>query len=310
MTYSVGGSIQSVDFNNLVATNNPSINQIWGPGSSDTGYGQTAIPTVTTGSIVTANPWQSAVSTIANIALHQGTTITPLAVPTSGSLIAFYAAIQNNITTINNSRLNLAASGTDITSSATRTASWGQGQGLPLIQSTATVTFASAAQARYFFNAGGTVRLSYSRTGGTGNPQDLAWTQLLTDVGTLGLPAVNTAQTIAGAAYQGLTKFGGGGEAPSPYVRNGFYGIGSTPGLVFRQSVAGSDVYTSDHIEISIGGNGTAVVTILSKFVDTVPAENATITGNLTVNVTVRPPATTYITNTWGTPVINVSAPA
>jgi hypothetical protein len=310
MTYSVGGSIQSVDFNNLVATNNPSINQIWGPGFSDTGYGQTAIPTVTTGSIVTSNPWQSAVSTIANIALHQGTTITPLTIPTSGSLIAFYAAIQNNITTINNSRLNLAASGTDITSSATRTASWGQGQGLPLIQSTATVTFASAAQARYFFNAGGTVRLSYSRTGGTGNPQDLAWTQLLTDVGTLGLPAVNTAQTIAGAAYQGLTKFGGGGEAPSPYVRNGFYGLGSTPGLVFRQTVAGADVYTSDHIEISIGGNGTAVVTILSKFVDTVPAENATITGNLTVNVTVRPPATTYITNTWGTPVINVSAPA
>jgi hypothetical protein len=310
MTYSVGGSIQSVDFNNLVATNTPSINQIWGPGFSDTGYGQTAIPTVTTGSIVTANPWQSAVSTIANIALHQGTTITPLAVPTSGDLIAFYAAIQSNITTINNNRLNLAASGTDITSSATRTASWGEGQGLPVIQSTATVTFASLNQARYFFNAGGTVRLNYSRTAGTGNPQDLAWTQLLTDVGTLGLPGGSTAATVAGAAYQGLTKFGGGGEAPSPYERRGFYDLADSPSLVFRQTVAGGSVYTNDNLQVLMGENGTGILTINSIFTDTIPAENATITGNLTVTVTVRPPATTYVTNTWGTPVISVSAPA
>jgi hypothetical protein len=310
MTYSVGGSIQSVDFNNIIITNTPSVNEIWGVGFSDTGYGQTEIPTVSTGSIVTANPWQAVINSITASALHQGTAITPMTIPVSGNLIAFYAALQGNLLTINNNRLNLATAGTDITSSATRTLPWGYGQGRPVVQSTATVTFASANQARYFFNAGGTVRLTYSRTGGTLNPQDLAWTQLLTDVGTLGLPGGSLPATVAGASYQGLTKFGGGGEAPSPYERRGFYDLADSPTIVFRQSVAGGDVYTNDHLSVFMGEDGTGVLTIISTFTDTVPAINATIDGSLTVNVTVRPPATTYITNTWGTPVINVSAPA
>jgi hypothetical protein len=310
MTYSVGGLIQSLDFNNLVAINTPNINGVWASGVADSGYGQPAIATVTTGSIVTTNPWTSALAALNNAALHQGTAVPTLVLPVTGNIIAFYTALQSNLLTVSNNRFNLATAGTDVTTTATRTTAWGNGQGLPTVTSTTTITFPSVDAARYYFNSGGTVRMSFSRTGGTGTPQDLAWTQLLQDVGTVGLPASNTAATVAGAAYQGLTKFGGGGEAPNIYNRFGFYQMPTTPSVMFRQTVEGTSVYTEDNIRIDIGQTG-AVLTIICRFTDTDPVgENAVIDGSLAVNITLRPPSTTYIANTWGTPTVSVSAPA
>lgn len=47
-----------------------------------------------------------------------------------------------------------------------------------------TVTFTNSNQARYFFNSGGEVRISASRTGGRSDQQNNAWSSLLTSVGT------------------------------------------------------------------------------------------------------------------------------
>jgi hypothetical protein len=308
MTYAAGSLVESTDLNGFVSTNTPNFNNIWSTGSGDSGYGQTALSTVVAGTTVTFNPWAALITGMASAASHQATSITAITPVIAGNTIAYLAALSTNLTSINNGRLNAAAVGTDITTSATRTADWGTAVSIPVVTSTITVTFASANAARYFFNAGGAIRISCSRSGGAGNPQDLAWTQLLTDIGTLGLPASNSAQTIAGSSYSGFTKFGGLGT-PTTYVRNGFYNLTGTPTTYFRQ-YSTTGVYTGDNIAMNLSATST-VVTISVVFTDVLSGiATDTVTGSLAVTATARPPSTTYLTNSWGTPTVAVTAPA
>lgn len=308
MTYALGGLIQATDLNGFVSTGSPNFNNIWSTGSSDAGYGQTAVSTVTAGTTVSFNPWNTLITNMASAAAHQGTTITAITPPVAGNTVAYLSALSTNLTSINNGRLNASAVGTDITTTGTRTTDWGTAVSIPVVTSTITVTFASAAAARYFFNAGGTLRISCSRTLGSGNPQDLAWTQLCTDTGTLALPAVSTAQTIAGTSFTGFTKIGGAGT-PTTYVRNGYYNLTGTPTTYFQQ-FSTTGVYTGDNLvmNLSVSSN---IVTISVVFTDVSSGTAAdTVTGSLAVTAIARPPSTTNITNSWGTPTVAVTAPA
>lgn len=308
MTYSVGGLVETTDLNGFVSTNTPNFNNIWSTGSGDAGYGQTAVNTVTSGTVVSFNPWSTLITNMASAASHQGTTITAITAPVAGNTVAYLSALSSNLNSINSSRLNAAAVGTDITNSGTRTLDWGTAVSIPVVTSTITVTFASATAARYFFNAGGTLRISCSRTGGAGNPQDLAWTQLCTDTGTLALPASSSAQTIAGTSYTGFTKIGGAGT-PTVYTRNGYYNLTGTPTTYFQQ-YSSTGVYTGDNLvmNLSVSSN---IVTISVVFTDVASGTASdTVTGSLTVTAIARPPSTTYIANSWGTPTVAVTAPA
>lgn len=309
MTYSVGGKVDAADLNGFVSTNTPNFNNIWSTGSSSSGYGQSALSTVAAGDKVTYNPWAALITEIANAASHQGTSITAITPVIAGDKVAYLSALSTNLGLVNTNKLNAAAVGTDITNTGTRSANWGTAVAIPTVSSTITVTFTSANAARYFFNTGGTIRVSCSRSGGAGNPQDLAWTDLCTDIGTLALPAVSTAQTIVGVSYTGLTKIGGGGSAPTTYIRNGFYQLTGTPTAYFQQ-YSNSGVYTGDNIQVSYSASAT-VVTITVLFTDVSSGTgDDTVTGNLTVTAVARPSETTYITNSWGTPVVAVTAPA
>jgi hypothetical protein len=225
-------------------------------------------------------------------------------------LITYVSTLQSALTATFAGRLNAAAVGTDIISTGTRTANWGAAAGAATVASTITVTFASADAARYFFNAGGTVLFTCSRTGGTGSATDVRWSTLCSDLGTLGLPAVSTAQSIAGSAYQGLTKFGGGGLV-TVYNRQGFYNLTASPAVLYTQYLSSSAYYT-DHIVATYSTSG-AVVTIRVEFFNSSSsgyAYSETVTGNLSVVGIARPPSSANITNTWGTPIVSVSAPA
>lgn len=305
MTYAQGGLIQAVDFNGFVSTGSPNLNNFWASGSGSEGYGQPSVSTVAQNSLVYAGSWANLINGINKSALHQGTSIVPITVPVETAEISYESTLVASLISVYNNRLNANAVGTDITSTGTRTADWGTNAAIQTVTSTVTVTFASTNQARYFFNAGGALIITCARSGGSGSPADLAWSQLCTDVATIGLPAVSAAQTIAAASYQGLTKFGGSGT-PDIYVRSGYYNLTGSPVNLFRQFATG--VYTSDHIYMEYSVSG-AVVTISVVFVD--DTSNATnITGNLSVTCSARPPSTTNISNTWGTPVVAVSAPA
>lgn len=305
MTYAQGGLIQSTDYNTFVTTGSPNLNNIWSTGSANSGYGQPVITTVSSGDLVRAAEWGRLINITANAALHQGSTITAVTAPPVGNIIAYISALSTNLTTINTNRLNAAAVGTDITTTAIRSANWGANVAIPTVTSTVTVTFASANQARYYFNAGGTVLINCSRSGGIGSGDDTSWSGLCTAVGSLGLPASNVAQSIASASYLGLTKFSGSGTT-SIYTRSGFYNLTTTPMILFKQYSAVT-AYASDFIQISYSAS-TTVLTIAVQFTDTHIANP--VTGNLSITAIARQPESTHITNTWGTPIVAVSVPS
>ena len=112
-------------------------------------------------------------------------------------------------------KIKCAAAGSDATVSTVTTT-----QLEYKFSTTKTFTFASRNQLRYFFNAGGMIRLSWSRTGGTASSQNTSWTDTLTAAGTIVLTGDGASKTIAGVAYTGTTKIGGSGTNQNTSNRN------------------------------------------------------------------------------------------
>ena len=103
MTYSSGNTILDDDYNGF----KDDVNAQWSTGSSDTGYGQSAVSAVSAGSTVTATQWGSLLTPITNAAAHQGTSISPIGNPSVGDTIQAYTTLAGNITDITGSnRLN------------------------------------------------------------------------------------------------------------------------------------------------------------------------------------------------------------
>ena len=85
MSYVVGGLIEATDYNGFVSTNSgANLNDIWGTGSADKGWGQTALNTVSTGNTVNASSWASLVNNLASAGSQTNTTLTSRTVPTAG----------------------------------------------------------------------------------------------------------------------------------------------------------------------------------------------------------------------------------
>jgi len=318
MAYTLGSVILDDDYN-IFATGNAAgtgdnnvanINTVWGIGNSDKGYGQTTLPVlsaVSAGQTVTATQWSTMLARISSAASQQNSSITPITSPVVGDTISAYAALSTNITTVYNNRLNCNASGTNITAggSVDRTTSWGTS-----VTFTHTITFASGDAARYFFNTGGRVNLTYSRSGGSVTDANTAITNLLTACGTLVITAGTGTQTIAGGSFTGTTKVGGSGS-PTVATTTGYYDFTAANVQVFTQSASSYYGYEGNSLTVNIKTNGTqgsngdtgSVITISS----TVAKSGAltTIDGTLNATMTLTPSATTYVTTTsWGTPTL------
>ena len=116
MTYSAGGLIQATDYNGFASTTaGANVNDVWSTGSSDKGWGQSALSTVSTSGTVTATNWASLVNTISSMGSQTGTTITARTAPTTGNLIQVLAAINTDLTNITTNRYNAVANGSQFT---------------------------------------------------------------------------------------------------------------------------------------------------------------------------------------------------
>ena len=308
MAYSTGSTIIDDDYNLFATgttTGSPNhtvanVNTVWGSGSTDAGYGQAStLSSVSAGTTITATQWSNMLARITSAANHQGSSITAISSPSVGTTISAYSALSTNINTIYGNRLNAAASGTDITSTVTTTTAWST-------QATCdrTVTFSSGTAMRYFFNAGGMIRLSFSRSGGSSTNQNTGWSNLLTACGTLVFTGYGESITIAGTTYTGTTKIGGSGTPNVQLFNTGILdGVSGTFYTFFRQYVS-EYLYTASYIQIDARYNSAGTLNFACDLYDVgnVGTGSDTVDGTLSSTITIRPPSTTYITGTWGTP--------
>jgi hypothetical protein len=68
-----------------------------------------------------------------------------------------------------------------------------------LITHSVTVNFSSTEEARYFFNTGGSLDISATRTGGSSGAKNSSWTTMLTNMGTISLGRNTCSKTGTGA---------------------------------------------------------------------------------------------------------------
>lgn len=306
MTYAQYGTVQATDYNTLVGgnpvTTSGTLNAVWATGGSTTGYGQTALANVATGDSVTAAQWANLVNRTANAATHQGSSITSVTAPVSGGTITYLSAIPTNLTTIYNNRLNAATQGSTSANTVTTASTWSD-----KATWTHTATFANGDAARYFFNSGGQLKITMSHPNGTGI--NLLLNNLASNVGTVVMSAPSSGSiTVAGTSYNGITRIGGGGNAPTISTNSGYYAMTTANANVYYQTAStGPSGYLSTNVNIFIKSNGTqgtnsdkgSVITIYTVW-DEIP-NGITVSSGSTVTVTAQAPETTNLANTWGT---------
>ena len=326
MTYSSGGLIQSADYNGFVGptasggTAGANINDIWGVGSGDKGFGQTAVSNSSVAGTITATQWASLVNTLSSLGSKTVTTITARTAPTAGSTIGILSALNTDLTNVTTNRNNAVSvgslysswTGTNSKTAATSGAAW-------TITITNTFTFASSNAARYFFNGGGIIFLLNSKTstGATGDPP---WNALAAACGTIAFSGAAASHTIAGVAYTGTTKIGGSGTATTLSTATGYYALtaGAAATIIFKQFSATAP-YTTDFIQISVAldaGANILTFTTLWSANDSGPGNPDPITGGTAPTGAspgtaaccigyYYPPNTTYLpTASWGTPTV------
>ena len=305
MTYAQYGTIQATDFNALAGgnptTSSGTLNAVWATGGTTAGYGQTALANVAVGDTVAASQWATLVGNTASAASHQGTAITSVSVPVTGGTITYLSAIPTNLTTIYNSRLNASSQGSTTSNTITTSTTWSS-----LATFTHTATFANGDAARYFFNSGGQLAITCSHPGSTGI--DLLFNNLCSNVGTVVMSSPSSGSiSVSAVSYNGITKIGGGGTAPTISTNSGYFAMTTSNANVFTQLAStGPSGYLSTFIRIIAKSNGTQgvngdtgnVITLFTLF-DEVP-DGLTVATGTAVTLTVRPPETTYLANTWG----------
>lgn len=148
--------------------------------------------------------------------------------------------------------------------STTRTAAWTN----TLTQET-TWTFASEADCRKFFNMGGYLGVSASRSGGSSSTQNTQWTNKFSTIGDIWMTHDSVsanAGTLSGKGFYDMT---------TSYQQLAIYYGGATP-------------YTSDYIEVEARVNSTTNPTIVYFKTTLVDAGDnvldASVDGTLTIN--------------------------
>jgi hypothetical protein len=336
MTYASGNTILASDFNSFTGptaaggTAGANLNDIWSTGTGDKGWGQTAIANpAATNTVTAANQWTSLVNNLATAGTQTSTILTSRTAPVAGNTITILSALNTDLTSVTTNRGNAAASGTaygTFTGTTSKTTATGSGQAAWTITFTHTVTFADANSARYFFNAGGIIKLLYGKSS-TGTDHDPEWNTLAGQCGSINFTGrVNgTTQTIAGQAYTGTTRLSGtGGTQTTLATTTGFYSL--TPGgaatTIFQLNNVTAP-YTPEYIRTTVALNaGSTVLTFVTTWVEdgtsgagkssnisggTGVSSPATSIGAATAPTTLCtyiPPSTTYLTASWGTPTI------
>ena len=183
----VGDKIRTVDYNSLQTKTA----DILGTGSASFGYGQTVQSSqVTTSDSVTVNEWGRLRNDIINIYRHQNNTIPNNTILPETVVDAFIRYNTGNApvtvwdtlsTTLQNNRVNALPVGRfgTVDSGSIGTAVSFANSAIGIV----TFTWATAENARFFFNGGGRVRVRTLFTPTLANAQNTDWQSILSTIG-------------------------------------------------------------------------------------------------------------------------------
>jgi len=287
MAYTSGDTILATHYNSFVSD----FNTNWGTGDGDQGYGQSnTLSTVSAGDTVTATQWSTLLARETTAATHQGTSLTSITSPSAGDTISAFTALAANTALINTNRHNIDTGNyADTTSSEAASGSW--------TTSTVhifTLTFAGGDEARYYYNAGGSTRLTFSRAGGTSHTKNTEWSNLATACGTVIF------------AVQGTTKSGGSGSTTTLATTIGYQDMTTSNQTLFKQ-MEGDNPYTANFILVEAktnaldsDGNGDNghILTFQITWNDAAGDDfNDTVDGTVTDTIVHRTPNTNTLNN-------------
>lgn len=180
-------TINRTDYNNIRSQ----IDLILGVGVGSRGYGQplvsTVLPPPPEPITIQDEQWDNLYFDLVNILIHQ-TGVTPNLPNVDGGEVvrlgASYplSAYESALALADTNRFNLALGQSVVSSRGTvsYSSAWSNSA-----QATMTVTFPSSDQARYFFNSGGKIRFTSSRSGGSSSSQNNSWSNILSTTGTV-----------------------------------------------------------------------------------------------------------------------------
>ena len=241
---SAGSTITAADWD--VARNN--ILLITGtPGGSNEGWGQSwSVHDPAAGATITDTNTNGIINAAQDIAVYTGASNNVSDV-SNAALIqdTDLNNIQSTITNGYNARLTADASylSQEAKDTSTRTAAWST-----TVTHDVTVTFGSAAIRNAFFNAGGSLYFTASRSGGSTNDQNTDWTNMLSAMGTI---KMNYTQTTASS---GTTTSIGNNDLTTTYQ------------TIYTK--AGSGSYSTNYYSIQAKADSSTVLRFLITFGD------------------------------------------
>ena len=299
MTYSAGGLIQATDYNGLASTNASNVAYVLGTGSQQFGYGQniTSIASVSAAGTVTATQWAGLVHSINKVLGHQAGSGAQLASGsnigiTAGATIAAFANVSTAVTTINTNKLDFNSTRGTLVTGANFDATFATST----FTRTITVTFASADQARYFFNAGGRFSLVFVPSGLTDNNKETSYNDLMNGIGTLHLDALTSTRT---GSTETVTTNG---------LAIGYWDLTTSNQTIIKLTSDNAN-YTANTLEVfmrvagaagSNGGLGTQVIYDITYTDGADEAFDDAVSGTFRHRVDITPPETTFLANSWG----------
>ena len=276
MGYVVGEKILDDEYNTFVnSSSSPyGYNHFAGTGALNYGLGQTEIATNVAGDTITAAEWNSLFTGMDNIANHTNDTLTSTAARSAGDTIAIKSALTTDLATLAASVAAGCTSATAISAgselqSSTSDTRW---TGSHIVEHS--ITFASNNALRWFFNAGGTMRMTFTRNsnaGGSASSKDSSVDELITAIGNFDLKS-------------GVSTRSGSGETVTTNgLANGVFDLG-TGYTVLLKLTQSSGTYTSMYIDIQAKLNAAAstatVVTMYYRIVDVDSGDSEYTSGN------------------------------
>lgn len=255
MAYVAGDTILDDEYNTFV--NNSSspygLNHFAATGALEYGLGESAVATVSAGGTIQASEWNALFTGMDTIAAHTGDSLTSRSAVSAGEAIAIKAAVAADLSTLATSVAAGSPSTSALTTSSTLQAPASSSGWYGSFITEVSATFSSADQMRFFFNAGGRIRIDPIRTGNGGDGgasgKDSAWDNLNNAVGNFDIRSKTCLR-------------GGTGETQDTFASStGFYDL-TTSYTTLLQLSDDSYPYTANNIKIEAkldAAPGTAV---------------------------------------------------